>query len=98
MSRIRHAFLIITGKLPSMEDDMLDQTTQLATQLDGLVKSLVSAISTANSTISSQNQTIAELQSQLQSDAATADNAGVALLQPIVSEAEAAVPAQQQSS
>lgn len=74
---------------------MLDQTTALASQLETDVKALVSALSTANSTIASQSQQIASLQSQLQSDAQSADAAGVALLQPIASEAAAALPVQQ---
>lgn len=87
MSRLRHAFLILLGKL-EMEEHMLEQTTALAQQLDTNVKAFVTALSDAKATIAQRDQTISELQTQLQTDAAAADTAGVALLQPIVNETQ----------
>jgi ABC-type transporter Mla subunit MlaD len=75
-----------------MEESMLDQTTALAAQLDADVKALVAALATANSNLAAANSQITQLQSQIQSDASAADQAGVALLQPIANEAAAALP------
>lgn len=85
MSRIRHAYLILTGKLPALEDEMIDNTIALAAQVDAAVKALIAALQDAQSKVASAS-----------SDNAQADAAGVAALQPILTEAQNALqpPAQ----
>lgn len=71
---------------------MLDNTAALQQKALADVQALVSALTTANNTIASQSQTISDLQSKLNNDATAADAAGVALMQPIVDAAAAALP------
>jgi hypothetical protein len=82
--RLRDFILILT-RTPK-EPTMIDQTLSLAAQLDGIVKQLVSALQASQAQVAALTQKLAD-------EASAADAAGVAALQPIVAEGQAAIPA-----